>query len=488
MKNILNYLSVLLVMAGLFSCQKEMDPLPYYETGAGTDMAMSTNTVALSAANAGQNVVTFNWGNPQFATDTANYKYVIEIAPKGTNFANPLVLTKVGGINGSVAATGAQLNNNLIAWGAQYGASTDLDVRLKASYANNNDMKISPVQTLKATAYAVPFTVTASATGPFQPTPQTKDHILTKVSWAAPDYGSSTLSYTIEYAKSGTGFANPTTINVDADSLQRSFTGMELYQMAANSQIALNTTGSVDVRIKATINGTNQVSYSNTQALQISPVEMTLYLYVAGDFQSFEPYKKYLPAGNTWGWDPATAPTLASTDGVNYEGYIWVPAGGSGEFKIVKGPDWSFGDYGGTSGEKITVDGKQYDGGHLNSSNNLKWPATGKFYLVRVNTNDLTWTAFETNWGLIGSATPGGWDNSTNMTYDITLGKFGKWKATATFTAGEFKFRANNSWDLNLGGIPANLTYGGSNITVAAGSKTVLLDLSEPMKYTYQVQ
>ena len=496
MKSFIKYISLALAAAIVFvSCKKEVEPLPYYETGAGTDLTMSTSAVTLSAANAAQNVVTFSWADPKFATDTANYKYVVEIAPKGTNFANPYTITTVGGVNGSSAITGAALNNALVAWGMPFGTATDLDVRLKSSYANNNDMKVSPVSTLKVTAYAVPFTLTASANGPFSPTPLTKDNILTKLSWTVPNYGTSTVSYILEYAKTGTSFASPTTISIAVDSLQKSLTAMELYQMANTAGIALNTTGSVDVRIKATVTGTNQVSYSNTQALQISPVEMTLYLYVAGAFQSAAPYAQYLPSGNNWGWDPASAPRLASTDGINYEGYIWVPAGVGADFKIVKGNDWSAGDYGGSSGETITVDGKNYTGGHLNSSSNLSWPAVGKHYLVKVNLNDKTWYAFETNWGLIGDATAGGWDTSTPMAYDITLGQFGKWKVTTTFGTGVFKFRANDGWDINLGsqgGDNTNimpLRYGGGNMPApAAGSKTVLLDLSVPLKYTYTIQ
>ncbi len=486
MKNFLSYIFIGSVFVmGLMACHKAED-LPYYETGNASQLSASTATINVTEANALQDLVTFNWTDPGFATDTSNYKYVVEIAPKGTNFANPVSYT----VNTakSLSVTGTDINNMLIKWGANYGAATDLEVRVKSSYANNNDMKISEVINIKASAYAVPFTLSATATGPFAPTPQTKDDILTTLSWTAPDYGSSTITYSLEYVKTGTGFASPNVITLQVpDSLQKSLTAMELYQMANTAAIALNTTGSVDVRVKATVNGTGQVSYSNPETLMISPVEMTLYLYVAGGFQSAEPYKKHLPADNNWGWDPATAPKLASTDGVNYEGYIWVPADVDRGFKFVKGPDWSYGDNGGSSGQTITVDGKNYTGGYLNSGDNLMWPSTGKYYLVKVNMNDKSWYVFETTWGLIGAATPGGWDNSSPMTYDITLGQFGKWKAATTFTSGEFKFRANNGWDINLGG-STNLTYGGSNITISAGTKTVLLDLSDPLKYTYTIQ
>lgn len=475
MQNFLKYFSSALIAVLAFaSCQKA-DSLPFYESGKGSDLSLSTNTVTLSAANAAQNVVTFSWTDPGFATDTSNYKYVVEIAPKGTNFAKAGALTQIGG--SSLSISGTQLNNMLVAWGIPFSTPTDFDVRLKASYANNNDMKTTPVTGLKVSSYPVAFTLSATATGPFSPTPLNKDNLFTKLSWSVPNYGSSTVSFAIEYAKAGTNFANPTIITLAKDSVTKSLTGMDLFQMANTAGIPLNTTGSVEARVKATVNGTNQVSYSNIQSLSISPVEMTLYMYLPGDYQSQSPYKEKLPAGNTWGWDPATAPRIASSDGVNYEGYIWVPAGGSGEFKMNIAPDWDHTNYGGTSTST---------GGVLDASGgNLKWPATGAYYLVKVNMTTKAWTATKTDWGIIGAATPGGWGGSTPMTYDPAAAK---WKITTTLTDGEFKFRANDGWDINLGGSPSNLTYGGGNISTTGGTKTILLDLSTPLKYTFSIQ
>lgn len=82
---------------------------------------------------------------------------------------------------------------------------------------------------------------------------------------------------------------------------------------------------------------------------------------------------------------------------------------------------------------------------------------------------------------MIGSATDGGWDNSTPMTYNSTSKV---WSVTTTLKADEFKFRANNGWDINLGGDLNNLSYGGDNIKITeAGTYKVSLDLSDPTKY-----
>jgi hypothetical protein len=77
-------------------------------------------------------------------------------------------------------------------------------------------------------------------------------------------------------------------------------------------------------------------------------------------------------------------------------------------------------------------------------------------------------------WGLIGDATPGGWSDDTNMTWDAVNGRF---TVTLELTAASFKFRANDGWDYNLGGSLSVLTPGGDNIAVAeAGNYTITLN------------
>ncbi|MDP3914483.1 MAG: SusF/SusE family outer membrane protein [Bacteroidota bacterium] len=87
--------------------------------------------------------------------------------------------------------------------------------------------------------------------------------------------------------------------------------------------------------------------------------------------------------------------------------------------------------------------------------------------------NAYTYTA--NRWGIIGDATAAGWDNDTNMTWDATKKVF-----TLTLdlkSAGAFKFRANDGWDINLGGNLNALTAGGDNLTITAnGNYTVTLD------------
>ena len=86
--------------------------------------------------------------------------------------------------------------------------------------------------------------------------------------------------------------------------------------------------------------------------------------------------------------------------------------------------------------------------------------------------NEYTYRA--DRWGLIGDATPGGWSDDTNMTWDPVNGRF---TVTLNLTAANIKFRANDGWDYNLGGSLGALTPGGSDIPVAeAGNYTITLN------------
>jgi hypothetical protein len=78
-------------------------------------------------------------------------------------------------------------------------------------------------------------------------------------------------------------------------------------------------------------------------------------------------------------------------------------------------------------------------------------------------------------WGLIGDATPGGWSDDTNMTWDATNNVF-----TVTLdlvSSGSFKFRANDDWAINYGGDLNALSPGGDNVTLDSdGNYTVTFD------------
>lgn len=98
------------------------------------------------------------------------------------------------------------------------------------------------------------------------------------------------------------------------------------------------------------------------------------------------------------------------------------------------------------------------------------------FYQIKFDLLNETVTLTPVTWGVIGNAQAGGWDTDVNLVYNSTSKK---WEGQVDFLAtGEYKFRANDAWDIDLGGALDNLVHGGSNIaTPGTGTWNVTLDL-----------
>lgn len=178
------------------------------------------------------------------------------------------------------------------------------------------------------------------------------------------------------------------------------------------------------------------------------------------------------------GWTPANAISMKMMEPGVYETYQYITVDGSG-FKFVPttaGWDGDLGAHKTKTGSLAQTD-----------EDNLTVTKDG-FYRVRTNMNDFTYTVVETAWGIIGSATPGGWDTDTNMTMTPAKGEY-TWQTDITLTAGDIKFRANDAWTINLGDNGANgsLEYDGSNIAVSAGTYHVELTLNSVTGYTYTI-
>jgi hypothetical protein len=285
-------------------------------------------------------------------------------------------------------------------------------------------------------------------------------------SWTSPAYNLDLASkYTLQFVRSGKGFDGDSVISENAGSiLSKSYTHKSLNSIALSLNLAPQAVGKMDVRVLSSANDSLTKLISNVVTVTVTPYPTDQFLYCPGAYQ---------------GWDPASANLVRAVNkDKKYEGYIWFPAG-KNEFKMTDGPNWSggiFGDKsGGTSGQIASP------------GDNFKVAAEG-YFKINADYNKNTWTATQTDWGLIGSATPTGWGSDTNMVYDPATKT---WKLTVALVAGDIKFRANDAWDINFGDDGANgsLEYGGANIAIAsAGNYTITLDLNEAGRYKYTVK
>ena len=87
-----------------------------------------------------------------------------------------------------------------------------------------------------------------------------------------------------------------------------------------------------------------------------------------------------------------------------------------------------------------------------------------------------------TNWGVVGSATPGSWGNPDIPDLPFyTTDTPGLHVAYVTLRDGMIKFRQDNSWTLNYGdtGNDGSLEEGGTDIPVDAGSYKIMFNLND---------
>jgi hypothetical protein len=183
----------------------------------------------------------------------------------------------------------------------------------------------------------------------------------------------------------------------------------------------------------------------------------------------------YVPGGYQ-AWDPTNTSTVLASPAVDgrYSGYLYFPDANT-EFKFTDGPAWDV-NYGDT-GADGTLDA---------NGDNIVAPEAGQ-YKIDVDLNTLTYTMRRTAWGLIGSATPNGWDSDQDMTYDAASNS---WSIQVNLVPGHIKFRANDDWGLNYGdnGSDALLEEGGADIAIAsAGTYIVRLFLDKP-DHTYSIE
>ncbi|TVR15535.1 MAG: SusF/SusE family outer membrane protein [Balneolaceae bacterium] len=222
--------------------------------------------------------------------------------------------------------------------------------------------------------------------------------------------------------------------------------------------------GNPNRRTEVTSGGTFSADWGDQPEVEDPEGDFPESLFLAGNFQEVSGYGS--------DWSPDVGPQIPALDTGIYDGYVFFAEDGA-EFKLVKGDDWGAGDFGG-------ADGVLTDGG-----DNIVAGDAG-YTRVHVNAVEMTYSLTNTVWGIIGDATPGGWDESTEMDFDE---ESKTWTITVDLNDGEMKFRANDSWDINVGDNDGDgtLQNDGGNIAVDAGNYTITLDLNGT-EWTYTVE
>ena len=87
MRTILNFFLLTAGIAGLLAACDKAETLPFHGSGTASVLSASSTNVAPAPVDSNKIALTLNWTSPQYATDTTNYKFVIEIDSTGKNFA-----------------------------------------------------------------------------------------------------------------------------------------------------------------------------------------------------------------------------------------------------------------------------------------------------------------------------------------------------------------------------------------------------------------
>lgn len=339
-----------------------------------------------------------------------------------------------------------------------------------------NDALLTTLKTVSFSGLpqASPSTIILSTSTTNQP--------VVTISWPAVVYPvQAPVTYALQFdvpsdIVGSTAWGNSIRIAVGEDVLSKSLLGADLNKIAIQLGLPLDVVGEIVVRVESNLDRT---SYSEPITLSVTPFSKPVVftaLYMPGSYQGVP--------------DVTTAAQLDPISKGVYQCYITFPASQGLGYKLTTQRNMNQFYGAGTNG--IVVDG---------STTDFAVPAAGS-YQITVDLNTSSIVALPYSWGIIGDATPGGWNSSSPMTYNYQQ-KIWTW--TGPLLAKALKFRLNDNWNVNYGpqnqtdgimyhDIPAAPQPGAYNVP-AAGNYTVTFKINDidpanngfPISSTYTV-
>ncbi|MET2985844.1 SusE domain-containing protein [Aureibaculum conchae] len=274
------------------------------------------------------------------------------------------------------------------------------------------------------------------------------------ITWTQPNFGyNAAPSYTIYMDNAGDNFSEPETVTTGKE-LQKSFTVAELNSILLNLELEEGTATDVEVKVVAELGDYHGVESS----------VMTLNATAYQDKLDLSTTWGVVGSATTNGWDGPDMPFYKTSTADVYVAYVMLA---DGEIKFRENNSWDL-NYGDTGADNTLEE---------NGDNIAVNAGT---YKITFNLGALTYTIEPFTWGLVGSATPNGWDGpDVPLEYDPFSDT---WKAIVSLVDGEIKVRQNNDWGVNYGDANGDNvldTDGDNNIAVTADTYLVTVNFND---------
>lgn len=309
-------------------------------------------------------------------------------------------------------------------------------------------------------------------------------------SWSAAEgqYNGS-IQYFIQIAPEGTDFANGVKVFTGGvTDLSKSFTFGDLNNVANRLHKYLIGNGAegltfgednnLEVRVMAVSQASQNTGYSNTISIVLNPFEVIVVdepkLFLVGAPQQYYGLNQ---------WDNATAmPMRYIGNGTTQVFEAFVKVGAGEGFKLIgKQGSWDDGNYGTIANAQ---DGNLENSGGSGDIKISEVDGEGLYY-IQVDLDAMTYKAVKSNWGIIGSATPGDWSSETAMAYNFGTNEF---SISINLIDGAMKFRSentgvfieNNAWKFNVGVSDPLVTYNAasSDFLITTGAYSLTLKIN----------
>lgn len=310
----------LLTTIVILGCRK-VESLPFYEDGNAVSLTASKATITPVAADSLAQVISFSWTSPNYSTDSAKYKYIIEIDSSGRNFAKKVTKEVIG--SRTVSLTGKELNNILLNYGFSLSTPYKMDVRVVSSYNNNNERYNSNIVNFVVSPYKDSSVLSVS---PTNVTLSLNNASVNAANFAwTPSFNgySGTVTYALQYDSAGKNFTSPKEIAVGASLFTKAMNNGELNQTALDEGVAGGSTAKIEYRVKAST-ALGAVVYSNV---------------VAVTMQTYVPFYNFYIVGSINGWDINNAWEIISDRAPSRWGkvfYTYLKMNAGDEFKFAK--------------------------------------------------------------------------------------------------------------------------------------------------------